>query len=87
MQAGALIYVANCIPCHGLPAVDNGGAIHNLGYVPSKEIDTLESFVFKGPMLDQGMPDFTGKLTSDDVTKIKAFIAGTADVVRTRTAH
>jgi quinohemoprotein ethanol dehydrogenase len=87
MQAGALIYVANCIPCHGLPAVDNGGAIHNLGYVPSKEIDTLESFVFKGPMLDQGMPDFTGKLTSDDVTKIKAFIAGTADVVRTQTAH
>jgi quinohemoprotein ethanol dehydrogenase len=28
------------------------------------------------------MPNFTGKLTAEDVEKIKAFIAGTADAVR-----
>jgi quinohemoprotein ethanol dehydrogenase len=28
------------------------------------------------------MPDFTGKLTDDDVVKIKAFIQGTADAIR-----
>ena len=30
--------------------------------------------VFKGPFMDRGMPDFTGKLKEDDVAKIQAFI-------------
>jgi quinohemoprotein ethanol dehydrogenase len=34
--------------------------------------------------LDQGMPDFTGKLSEDDVVKIQAFIQGTADAVRAK---
>ena len=29
---GAGLYVANCILCHGVPGIDNGGAIPNLGY-------------------------------------------------------
>jgi len=33
-----------------------------------------EDFVFKGPFRDQGMPDFTDKLTEADVVKIQAFI-------------
>jgi len=28
------------------------------------------------------MPDFTGKLTEEDVVKIQAFIQGTADAIR-----
>ena len=28
------------------------------------------------------MPDFTGKLTDEDVVKIQAFIQGTADEIR-----
>jgi quinohemoprotein ethanol dehydrogenase len=28
------------------------------------------------------MPDFTGKLTMEEVDKIKAFIQGTADAIR-----
>ncbi len=32
--------------------------------------------------VDQGMPDFTGKLKPEDLEKIKAFIQGTADAVR-----
>ena len=38
--------------------------------------------MFKGPFRDQGMPDFTGKLTEADVVKIQAFIQGTADAIR-----
>ena len=38
--------------------------------------------MFKGPFREMGMPDFTGKLTDDDVVKIQAFIQGTADAVR-----
>jgi quinohemoprotein ethanol dehydrogenase len=32
--------------------------------------------------MDRGMPDFTGKLTMEEVDKIKAFIQGTADAIR-----
>ena len=49
---------------------------------PRRSIDNLKDFVFKGPFRDQGMPDFTGKLTEADVAKIQAFIQGTADAIR-----
>ena len=45
-------------------------------------IDNLERYVFNGPLVSRGMPDFTGKLTSEEVRKIRAFILGTADAVR-----
>jgi quinohemoprotein ethanol dehydrogenase len=42
----------------------------------------LDKVVFNGPASERGMPNFTGKLTPDDVEKIKAFIQGTADAIR-----
>ena len=82
VREGTLLYVSNCALCHGVPGVDRGGTIRNLGYVSADEISNLEAFVFKGPHVSQGMPDFTGKLTAEDVTRIKAFIQGTADAIR-----
>ena len=82
VQEGALLYVSNCVSCHGIPGVDTGGSIRNLGYVGAETISNLESMVFNGPLVSQGMPDFTGRLTPDEVTRIKAFIQGTADAIR-----
>ena len=79
---GTLLYVSHCAFCHGVPGVDKGGNIKNLGYVPAEEIANLKDIVFKGPFMDQGMPDFTGRLKDEDVTKIQAFIQATADSVR-----
>ncbi|QWG12855.1 PQQ-dependent dehydrogenase, methanol/ethanol family [Bradyrhizobium sediminis] len=79
---GTAIYVAACATCHGVPGVDKGGNVKNLGYVSKEIITNLKDFVFKGPFSDQGMPDFTGKLTEADVVKIQAFIQGTADAIR-----
>ena len=79
---GTALYVAACATCHGVPGVDKGGNVRNLGYVPTETITNLKDFVFKGPFRDQGMPDFTGKLTDEDVVKIQAFIQGTADAIR-----
>ena len=84
VDEGALLYVSNCVFCHGVPGVDRGGNIRNLGYVSADEISQLEQFVFAGPQVSQGMPDFTGKLTQEQVEQIKAFIQGTADSIRTK---
>ncbi|WP_409333795.1 PQQ-dependent dehydrogenase, methanol/ethanol family [Burkholderia sp. Bp8963] len=82
VKPGMQLYVNNCVFCHGVPGVDKGGAIPNLAYVGSGMIESLDKIVFNGPFVERGMPDFTGKLTKDDVTRIQAFIQGTADAVR-----
>jgi quinohemoprotein ethanol dehydrogenase len=79
---GTALYVAACATCHGVPGVDNGGNVRNLGFVPKEEIANLKDIVFANPFRDRGMPDFTGKLKEEDVVKIQAFIQGTADAVR-----
>ena len=81
-EAGTLLYVSNCVLCHGVPGVDRGGNIPNLGYMNASFIENLDKFIFKGPAMERGMPDFTGKLTMEEVEKIKAFIQGTADAIR-----
>jgi quinohemoprotein ethanol dehydrogenase len=79
---GTALYVAACATCHGVPGVDKGGNVRNLGYVPAEEITNLKNIVFKGPFRDRGMPDFTDKLKAEDVVKIQAFSQGTVDAVR-----
>lgn len=82
VEEGTGLYVSNCVFCHGVPGVDKGGNIPNLGYSKSSVIENLDTFVFNGPFVSRGMPDFTGKLSESDVEKIKAFIQGTADAIR-----
>ena len=79
---GTALYVSNCIACHGVPGVDRGGNVPNLGYSAPAMIANLDRIVFNGPFTSNGMPDFTGKLKAEDVEKIKAFIQGTADAIR-----
>jgi PQQ-dependent dehydrogenase (methanol/ethanol family) len=81
-EAGTALYVSNCVFCHGVPGVDRGGNIPNLGYSTTETIADLDKFVFNGPFTKNGMPDFTGKLQPGDVDKLKAFIQGTADAIR-----
>jgi quinohemoprotein ethanol dehydrogenase len=79
---GTSIYVEACATCHGVPGVEKGGNVSNLGYSSTETIANLKDIVFKGPFRDKGMPDFTGKLKDEDVVKIQAFIQGTADAIR-----
>jgi len=81
-QAGQGLYVSHCVICHGVPGVDRGGNIPNLGYVKPEIISELDKYVFNGPFAANGMPDFTGRLKPADLDKLKAFIQGTADSIR-----
>jgi quinohemoprotein ethanol dehydrogenase len=87
VSAGGALYLSNCAFCHGVPGVQKGGNIPNLGYVPAAVIANLDTFVFRGPLLQQGMPDFSGKLSSADVEKLKAYIQGSADAIRPKAAR
>ncbi len=82
VEEGTLLYLSNCVFCHGVPGVDKGGNVPNLGYVSKETIAGLKDFVFKGPFRDRGMPDFTGRLKEEDIPKLQAFIQGTADAIR-----
>lgn len=81
-EVGTALYVSNCVFCHGVPGVDRGGNIPNLGYSSAATITNLDKFVLSDSLANKGMPNFSGKLTPADVEKIKAFIQGTADAVR-----
>ena len=80
---GQGLYVANCVLCHGVPGVDRGGNIPNLGYSKTEVINNLDSVsCFGGAAKERGMPDFTGKLKPEDIAKLKAFIQGVPDSIR-----
>lgn len=82
VDAGTALYVSNCVFCHGVPGVDRGGNVPNLGYSKAETIANLDKFIFSGPHTTNGMPDFSGKLQPADVERLKAFIQGTADAIR-----
>ena len=83
---GTLVYVSNCAICHGVPGVDKGGNVRNLAYVGADPIRNLKTIVFSDAYAARGMPNFTGKLSEDDVVKLTAFIQGVADSVRPKDA-
>ena len=80
--AGAGLYVANCLFCHGVPAVNNGGNIPNLAYSNKAVLQNAKAWVLDGAAVQNGMPSFKDHLTEDDVTKIVSFVQALADQTR-----
>lgn len=81
---GTGLYVANCAGCHGVPGVNNGGNIPNLGFSTRETLENLPQLTLAGAWAGQGMPNFQGRLTEAEVLKIRAFIMGTVEQVRGR---
>ncbi|RGE45637.1 PQQ-dependent dehydrogenase, methanol/ethanol family [Comamonas testosteroni] len=86
VQEGGALYNSNCVACHGYPGVSKGGALPGLTYLPAPMIDHLSTFIINGPATSRGMPNFAGKLSEEEVQKIRAFILGMADAVRPQAA-
>lgn len=79
---GTGLYVSSCAQCHGVPGINNGGNVPNLGFTSVETLENLPSLVLSGAWVDSGMPNFHNRLTEADVRKIGAFIQATADAVR-----
>ncbi len=78
---GTGLYISHCLFCHGVPAVDPGGNIPNLGYSDASIIANMEKIVLTDARLSLGMPNYSDRLNKEQVDKIKAFIQGTAEAV------
>ncbi len=83
---GTLLYVSNCAICHGIPGKNTGGSIRNLGYINKAVIEQLDTLVLNGAFIPRGMPDFSGKLSAEELTMIKAFILNTANAFAPQSA-
>ena len=79
---GGALYISNCVFCHGVPGINNGGNVPNLGFSKPEKLAEAAKIVLHGVFADSGMPHFEGRLTEEEVTKIVAFIQGTADALR-----
>ena len=79
---GVALYVSNCLFCHGVPGVNNGGAIPNLGYSSAEVLLDADAWVLQGAAIHNGMPRFDTHLAEADVDRILAFIQATADSLR-----
>ncbi|WP_169054293.1 PQQ-binding-like beta-propeller repeat protein, partial [Nitratireductor sp. XY-223] len=79
---GLGVYVSNCLFCHGVPGVNNGGAIPNLGYSDPVTLTNADAWVLQGAGIHNGMPRFDAHLSEREVEQLIAFIQGTADALR-----
>ena len=76
------LYVANCGACHGVPGVNSGGNVPNLGYSARETLENLPHLVLNGAFLGNGMPSFAGRLDEGQVLQVRAFILDQVDTVR-----
>ena len=76
-------YVQTCAFRHGVPGVDRGGNIPNLGDTAAANIQNLGTWLFKAPAPGKGYrPTSPASLAPDEAEKVEAFILGAADAMR-----
>jgi len=86
IQHGTKLYLNYCYMCHGIPASSKGGRVPNLGYSHKDVIQNLNVYVLEEALAKRGMPNFKGRLSEEDVEKIKAFIQVSADQAKQKIA-
>lgn len=75
---GAKIYGNYCLRCHGFVGM-NGGSIPNLAYSNEVNFGLIKEIVLERAFIDKGMPDFSDRLTEEDVENVKKYILHSVD--------
>lgn len=77
INKGELLYNKNCRRCHGHMGM-NGGSIPNLAYSNEGVFDIMNNILLEGIFLEKGMPNFSDRLSTEDVEMIKNYILDSA---------
>jgi quinohemoprotein ethanol dehydrogenase len=75
---GAELYGANCARCHG-GAVVAGGTVPDLRYSAYLDNDIWYQVVLEGDLLENGMLNFSDKLSHDQTTAIRDYVIAQAN--------
>ncbi|MGB5238366.1 MAG: PQQ-dependent dehydrogenase, methanol/ethanol family [Flavobacteriaceae bacterium] len=73
LEQGRLLYSEYCLTCHGFMGM-NGGSIPNLAYSSEAVFDMIEDIVLEGAFLEKGMPNFSDRISAEEVQLIKNYI-------------
>ena len=74
VRTGGRLYTRHCARCHGNAAV-SGGVMTDLRTSTPEVHAQFEEIVLGGRLLDEGMPAFADKLTSEETRAIQVYIA------------
>lgn len=70
---GLTLYVQYCVQCHGDTFGTGGGTVPDLTHSSDGVFDNIHEIVLNGALVDNGMPNFNGRLTEDQVDNIAHF--------------
>jgi quinohemoprotein ethanol dehydrogenase len=85
INKGEEIYGSYCQRCHGIMGM-NGGSIPNLAYSNESVFGFMKEILLDGVLLELGMPNFSDRLTEEDVQLIKKYILHSARDLRLSTS-
>ena len=77
VEAGAELYMNNCIACHGGEAV-SGGIVPDLRRATSEVHAQFAAIVLDGIRGPLGMPPFDDRLNAEEVRRIQAYVLSRA---------
>lgn len=79
LKLGKERYFSNCSLCHGNQAFSSG-LVPNLRYSAiTPNAEAWSAIVLNGALIKQGMPNFEGRLSSDEVEAIRAYVISEAN--------
>ena len=79
---GRLLYDRHCVMCHGFVGM-NGGSIPNLAYTTEARLNILDGILLQGAYVEKGMPNFSDRLSEEDVQLIKNYILAEVGKIKT----
>ena len=74
---GVVLFNQYCGPCHS-DVGTGGGTIPDLGYSTEATHKIFKDILLKGLLVNNGMPNFSGRLNEADVEDIHHYILATA---------
>ena len=77
IRHGAILFNQYCGTCH-CNIGDGGGPIPDLGYSSEATHNIFKDILLKGLLINNGMPNFSGKLSESEIADIHNYVLAAA---------